>query len=293
MTNISIASAERETGVTKDKLRMWERRYGFPQPYRDAQGDRCYDSQQIERLRLIKRLLDTGHRPSNVVGLDMTALSKLVASSRRQDLMDDNPSPDVLLDLLRTADLPGLRDWLAQRLATEGLVPLVREQLGLMNAAVGEAWARGQLTIAQEHLYTEEVTRLLRSGLQALPQPKERPQILLTTLPGEQHGLGLLMAEVLISAHGGGAINLGTEVPLSEIRQAARAHRCVAVALSFSAARGAQYVQQGVAALRAELDTNIALWIGGQGAQRYRADDPGVLVIKDLGSLGAAVSRLR
>lgn len=67
----------------------------------------------------------------------------------------------------------------------------------------------------------------------------------------------------------------------------------MAVALSFSAARGAQYVHQGVAALRAALDPKIALWIGGQGAQRYRADDPGVLLIKDLKGLGAAVSRLR
>ena len=54
----SIADIERETGLGKDTLRVWERRYGFPQPLRDARGDRLYDPPQLERLMLLKRLLD-------------------------------------------------------------------------------------------------------------------------------------------------------------------------------------------------------------------------------------------
>jgi DNA-binding transcriptional MerR regulator len=44
---------------------MWERRYGFPVPERDANGERCYPPEQVERLRLIKRLMDAGHRPAS------------------------------------------------------------------------------------------------------------------------------------------------------------------------------------------------------------------------------------
>ncbi|NBW47360.1 MAG: MerR family transcriptional regulator, partial [Betaproteobacteria bacterium] len=60
---LSIASVERDTGLSKDTLRVWERRYGFPQPTRDALGERAYPLEQVERLRLVKRLLDAGHRP--------------------------------------------------------------------------------------------------------------------------------------------------------------------------------------------------------------------------------------
>ena len=38
-SGLPISVVERETGIPKDLLRMWERRYGFPQPGRDAQGD--------------------------------------------------------------------------------------------------------------------------------------------------------------------------------------------------------------------------------------------------------------
>lgn len=43
---LPISVVERETGIPKDLLRMWERRYGFPEPARDAQGDRVYPREQ-------------------------------------------------------------------------------------------------------------------------------------------------------------------------------------------------------------------------------------------------------
>ena len=60
---LAIAAVERDTGLTKDTLRVWERRYGFPQPERDAHGERAYPLEQVEKLRIVKRLMDGGHRP--------------------------------------------------------------------------------------------------------------------------------------------------------------------------------------------------------------------------------------
>ena len=48
---------------------MREKRYGFPNPERDANGERCYPFDQVERLRLMKRLIDQGHRPGNLMRL--------------------------------------------------------------------------------------------------------------------------------------------------------------------------------------------------------------------------------
>ena len=55
---MTISAVERDTGLGKDTLRVWERRYAFPQPIRDAKGERLYTPEQVERLRLIKRLMD-------------------------------------------------------------------------------------------------------------------------------------------------------------------------------------------------------------------------------------------
>ena len=56
----NITAVERDTGLSKDVLRMWERRYGFPRPERDGNGERLYPAAQVARLRLLKRLMDQG-----------------------------------------------------------------------------------------------------------------------------------------------------------------------------------------------------------------------------------------
>ena len=78
----SIAAVEHETGLAKDTLRIWEKRYGFPSPLRDPAGDRRYSSAQLRQLKLIRRLLGTGLRPGRVVGLDEASLQRLLAERR-------------------------------------------------------------------------------------------------------------------------------------------------------------------------------------------------------------------
>lgn len=78
---LSIAAIERDTGLSKDTLRVWERRYGFPVPMRDSQGERSYPLDQLQRLRAIKRLIDGRHRPGRVVCLDAGELERLLRAT--------------------------------------------------------------------------------------------------------------------------------------------------------------------------------------------------------------------
>ena len=63
---LSIASVEQATGIARATLRIWERRYGFPQPGRDARGERTYPDDQVRKLRLIADLMAQGHRPGRL-----------------------------------------------------------------------------------------------------------------------------------------------------------------------------------------------------------------------------------
>ena len=76
----NISAVERETGLSKDVLRMWERRYGFPKPARDDNGERQYTLAEIAKLRAIKRLMDVGVRPGKLIGL---SLAELECAGRR------------------------------------------------------------------------------------------------------------------------------------------------------------------------------------------------------------------
>jgi MerR family transcriptional regulator, light-induced transcriptional regulator len=206
-SHLSIAAVERETGISKDVLRKWEARYGFPEPLRDGFGERTYPPDQVNRLRLIKRLMDTGMRPSRIVAESEASLNALAQASHATrpgaNPRDQDDVEVVTLEMLRNENPSGLRQRLYRELLRQGVERFVLDTIAPLNHAVGEAWAQGELNIHEEHVYTEAVQWLLRNAIDSLSDAQARPRILLTTLPEEQHGLGILMVATLLSLRGG------------------------------------------------------------------------------------------
>jgi methylmalonyl-CoA mutase cobalamin-binding subunit len=169
----------------------------------------------------------------------------------------------------------------------------VLETLVPLNRAIGEAWMRGELQVFEEHLYTEQIQVALHAAINAFPRQTGAPRILLTTFPGEQHGIGLLMVEALLVPEGAQCISLGTQTPIEDIRGAALAHKVHIVALSFSAAFPLRQAGEGLAMLRRHLAAPTALWAGGEMTRRLRKSLPGVRLIGDLAEVGPALKAWR
>ena len=290
---IAIAAVERDTGLSKDTLRIWERRYGFPQPLRDAQGERAYPSDQVEKLRLLKRLMDAGHRPGKLVGLPIDALRSLgLGAGTPRAGQSDLPAPYA--ELLGGHDVGGLRRQLQQAMLAMGLDRFVTEHVAPLNAAVGEAWLRGEISVAQEHVYTEAVQLVLRQAIGSMPEPSgPAPRILMATLPQESHGLGLLMVEALLSLQGWRCISLGVRVPLEDIVIAAGLIGADIVALSFSGSFPAVQAGASLQELRRRLPAATAIWAGGSGLALQRRLPDGVLAVRDIGLLAKLVDQWR
>ncbi|MDO8887790.1 MerR family transcriptional regulator [Hydrogenophaga sp.] len=270
----TIADVERDTGLSKDTLRVWERRYGFPMPVRDAQGERQYDNEQLIRLRHIRRLIDAGHRPGGVVALPLEELVALDThrpgkriQARAPDTSDDVcPTMAQLLPMLRRQDAHALRQAMAQALMERGLARLITDCVAPMNVQVGQAWLDGQLAVYEEHLYTEIVQSVLRQALGQLTQARAPtpPRILLTTLPGEVHSLGLLMAECFMVMESCHTIPLGVQTPLPDIVAATATSGADIVALGITAAQNPRDVRAALEQLRERLPPRVEIWTGGQ-----------------------------
>jgi DNA-binding transcriptional MerR regulator/methylmalonyl-CoA mutase cobalamin-binding subunit len=289
---MSIAAVERETGLSKDTLRVWERRYDFPRPTRDANGDRLYPEDQVARLRTVKRLMDRGMRPGRLLGLDVQALMALAEEGAGQAL-PRSALHDLALFLLKTHQAAELRRELFQVLMRDGVQRFVLETAAPLTAHVGEAWTRGELQVYEEHLLTEVLQAVLRQAIAQLGAPAGPPLILLTTLPDERHGLGLLMAEAIATLEGAQCLSLGTQTPLRDIVAAAIAQQADVVALSISANAVPAPVAESVDLLRAQLPPGIALWCGGAGAARLKRRVRGVQILGGLDQLSAALGRWR
>jgi MerR family transcriptional regulator, light-induced transcriptional regulator len=289
----NISAVERETGLSKDVLRMWERRYGFPRPARDENGERQYTLADTAKLRAIKRLMDIGVRPGRIIGLSLDELNALADARAPLGPEAAAPPDRDIVALLKGHDAGTLQQALAQWLMRQGLQRFVAETLAPLNRLVGEAWMRGELQVFEEHFYTEQVKLALRAAINAFARHGGHPRLLLTTLPSEQHGLGLLMLEALLAPEGVQCVSLGPQTPLDDVRRAAIAYQADIVALSFSAAFPVRQATDSLARLRRHLPASITLWAGGDMTRRVRKTLPGVLLLPDLVGAIAALRNWR
>ncbi|MDO9072941.1 MAG: MerR family transcriptional regulator [Rubrivivax sp.] len=297
---LSIAAVERDTGLSKDTLRVWERRYGFPAPGRDGVGERAYPLVQVEKLRVVKRLLDAGHRPGRVVPLPLDALQQLADQTVDQPQRGTEAllgTDDVRehLELIRSHDVAGLRSALTHLLARVGVARFVLEGVAPLSTAVGDAWMRGQMEVFEEHVYTEVVQTVLRQAISGIPAAGDaaRPRVLLTTFPGEPHGLGLLMAQAMFALDGCHCISLGLQTSVWDTVLAARAYRADVVGLSFTGCMNPNQIVAGLGELAAKLPPTVQVWAGGSAPVLHRRSVPRVRALASFDALAGELQRWR
>jgi DNA-binding transcriptional MerR regulator/methylmalonyl-CoA mutase cobalamin-binding subunit len=297
--SMTIAAVERDTGLSKDTLRIWERRYGYPSPARDSTGERLYSRADVEKLRVVKRLMDHGYRPGKIIGASVEQLRELAESSapskaHRLEAWRGPGGVQAYLELIRQHRIEELRRQLSQSLLRVGLAQFVASVVAPLNEAIGDAWAKGQLEIFQEHLYTESIQLILRNAITGIPRPGSRPPVvMLTTFPQESHGLGLLMAEAFFAIEGCRCISLGVRTPVPDIVRAASAQGVDIVALSFTDCMTPNQVIEGIVELRAKLPRPCEIWVGGSSPVLHRRLPSDVLSIGSLVDIGPALAAWR
>jgi methanogenic corrinoid protein MtbC1 len=266
----SIGEICSETGLSPDVIRVWERRYGFPMPIRLPSGHRRYRTGDLNRLRLIAEAVADGHRPALAVTADEASLRKLLLRGRSQAWA---PVLDPLIAAAKEMDSPQMRIRLQRALSRHPLKEFLEHVVDPLLQWVGFAWAEGSIGIHHEHLITEILEDFLRQVRLDLPAQPGKGSVLLATLPGERHRLGLLMAALLYASKGVRVELLGTDLPVASIANAAKALQVDRVAVSLSIQSSGEPTRRLLMDLFERLPPDCQLLIGGQGAARTRKID--------------------
>jgi DNA-binding transcriptional MerR regulator len=285
---------ERETGFGRDQLRKWRQRFGFPPAESMADGKVAFSSKSVEQLHLIKRLLDGGFRPGQVVGKTANELETLcLALGLSAPAVCRTDSTQTFIDQLKRTDLAGFRALLAQERAKRTLSDFVRQTLAPLMTSIGDAWKRNELDIHHEHLCSCCVERYLHAQVLGLKPPKHGfPSILFALPPGERHDLGLLMIESVLAEQGARTISLGSDIPLNNLKLAAISYKVDVVVLSFSFAYPARDVAPTLLHLRRLLPIRIQIWAGGAGVASIRKHPKGVRIFPDFEEAVVALDAL-
>ncbi len=266
---LSIAEVERETGISKDTLRIWERRYQFPVPERDARGIRYYSQQHRDKLTLVKRLLDQGHKPSRVLHLSLEELQSSLSTNLSVPPHSLAHAHDYshAVGLILSGQHHDLQTLMQERLAVLGPHEFIEHWLPPLNDSIGHAWLQGELSLVHEHIYSEQVQNLLRCQLNQIPHTHKPPaqQALLSTVAPDTYGLGLLMLEIVLTQQGICCTSLGVNIPLNSLLDYALQRSFGMICLSFSLDCKRSRVIKAIALARKTLPESSSLWVGGAG----------------------------
>lgn len=287
----SIAAAARATGLTQHTLRAWERRFGFPVPHRLPSGHRRFTREQVERLKLIKHALLLGHRASAVVPLPVERVSALLPTLAADAELHVQWC-ESLITQLKAFDLAAVTGALRHAAAALGVGAFLRQRLIPLLIEVGRQWELGQLDIRHEHLLSEIIEdelRVLRVGLES--GCRGRP-LLLTALPGEQHGLPLHIVALAAAARGQRTRLLGLETPPDEIVEAAHAVDAQVVGITVSTPNASLGTVAEINRLHAALAPRTTVWVGGSAAGALEGVHPAVVCVTDFASLEEQLARL-
>ncbi len=286
----AIREVARACGLTAETLRIWERRYGRPAPVRRPSGHRRYVEADVRWLRRVAEALARGHRPAEVLELDDAALDRLLAADPGAPRAA--AAQEEWVALVRGFEAPRLRSALLARWAAEPPLRFLEQTLAPMIEALGAGWADGWLDVRHEHFASEVIEALLAELRAGLVAPPGRPRVLLCTLPGETHALGLGLAETLCAVRGVAWRRLGVNAPLPEIAAAARETRAAVVALSISLATGGVDTDRTLRDLRGRLPAAVRLVVGGAGARSARRGPRGVERVATLARWDALLADL-
>jgi DNA-binding transcriptional MerR regulator/methylmalonyl-CoA mutase cobalamin-binding subunit len=296
-----VKTTARLTGLSPDVIRVWERRYGAVQPVRQRRGGaRLYSRADVERLKHLKHLVDSGRRIGDVAGLDDRALAALTgaaqATAEAAVAADRTAAPSAdarLIDALERFDAEALTAELGDALAGLGGAQFVRRVAAPLLVEIGERWADGRSSVADERLVSGVLRNLFGSLVAARGRGRGR-RIVLATPHGERHELGLMMIAILALDAGLSVYYLGADVPAEEIAAATKRARADVVGLGVVYGGNRARAIAEIRTVHRALPPSTELWVGGADAHQvvkaFRSKAP--VAIANLDAADAELRRI-
>ena len=271
---------ERLTGFGVEKLRKWRQRFGFPSAEHGVDGRAIYSRESVDRLLVIKRLIEAGFRPGQVVANTADENLKIFADlNLSKSDVERSESTNDFISLLKQSDSEAFKALLRKRRAKQTMLDFVQQTIAPLMVGIGDAWLSGEIDVYHEHLCSSMIERyLITQTLKTRPKPAF-PIFLFALPPGEHHQLGLLMVEAVMAEAGAYIVNVGTEIPLNSLKLAATECKANVVALTFSFSYPPRDVVPTLAHLRRLLPPQMLIWAGGAGLLQVRRVPKGVRIM--------------
>ncbi len=292
-----IQKVAKLTGLTRDVLRVWERRYGLLKPMRGANRYRTYSDEDVALLRYLKGELDAGGSIGVLATLGREELLKRAQTGVPQVSLADTVFAGLLQALVSTLN-PFDRVTFEKRLndavagvafedALHGILLPLQEQ-------VGQLWHDGHVSVAIEHYVTKHIQQKIFSAMNQLPVAEFGSNIIVACPPGEEHDIAALTVAYRCRLRGCRVHSLGANVPIASLATFCAKIQPDLTVLSVPVVLPNEHARELVQNLTREVVPTSRLAIGGHGARAMQDLLAGsrIEMLEDFPALDHALDRL-
>jgi DNA-binding transcriptional MerR regulator/methylmalonyl-CoA mutase cobalamin-binding subunit len=295
-----IAVVVRMTGLTAHVIRKWEQRYQVVAPSRSQTGRRLYSQKDIERLSLLRRVVQKGHTIGQIARLPDETLQEYLraeapgngsdASDRLEEIEEIPLLEGVIercIEAVERLDARALRENLKAAKVDLGQIVVIDRIVPSLMRRLGQMWQRGTLRVAQEHLASAVMGSFLSQELESIVLPYSAPKAIITTVSQQQHDLGAMAAAVVAASVGWNAVFLGPDTPVEEIAAAANSVGAGVVLLSYTYPADSSRMMTDLSELRRFLSDTVHIIVGGEATAEVKFDSglKPFSVVRDLPAL--------
>jgi len=285
------------TGLSKDVIRVWERRFGLLKPTRGANRYRNYSDEDVTLLRFLKEQLDAGGSIGELSKLGRDELLGRARASAPQVSFVDNTFSRLLRELLSTLN-PFNRVTFEKRLnGAVAVVPFEEALHGILlplQEQVGQLWHDGHLNVAIEHYVTKQIQQKIFSAMNQLPVAEFGTKVVVACPPGEEHDIGALAVAYRCRVRGCRVYYLGANVPIASLTNLCEQVEPDLTIISFPLALSEANATELLQALAHEVNPVSHLAVGGHGALAMRDlfVQYNIMVLEDFAELDHRLDRL-
>lgn len=285
------------TGLSRDVIRVWERRFGLLKPMRGANRYRNYSDEDVALLRYLKGQLDAGASIGDLARVGREELLGRMRAAAPRAAAVENTFSRLLRELLSALD-PFDRITFERRLnGAVAVVPFEEALHGILlplQAQVGELWHEGHVNVAIEHYVTKQIQQKIFSAMNQLPVAEFGVKAIVACPPGEEHDIAALAVAYRCRVRGCRVYYLGANVPVSALANLCRNVEPDITILSFPRPLPEAQAVELIQTLSDELRPLSMVTAGGHGAlaMRNQFSKSGIHVLEDFGELDEKLDQL-
>ncbi len=217
--SLTVAAVARRLGVAPATLRTWDRRYGLGPSEHSTGEHRRYNSTDLARLTLMRKLVISGVSPAEAAkrALEFSGESKLPVDEVSREITVKEELVETLIRAARAYDRSFVEELLLAEINSRGITNTWNEVLVPLLIMLGDEWADQGTGIETEHLVSEIIKRLLNENVNQIKNPLNPRPVLLACIGEEMHSLPLYALAAALSERNIQTQFLGARTPIEAI----------------------------------------------------------------------------